>query len=180
MRKFSIITVFFLLIGGQGLEFAQAESLGKFVIKKIKNPTFHSNELFRAYENYYSPRIKLLREKYGLDKVVAGEDDEFKRILLLRHWVHSNMRIEDHHPTYTREDVFAILEAARAGGGFQCSQFSVVQNAVLNSFGYVTRRLGAGPGQKTVGHDGHHAANEVWVNKFSKWVLIDAKYDLHF
>jgi hypothetical protein len=49
---------------------------------------------------------------------------------------------------------------------------------VLNSFGYVTRRLGCGPGLKDDG--GHHGVNEVWVNKFSKWVLIDAKYDVHF
>jgi hypothetical protein len=27
---------------------------------------------------------------------------------------------------------------------------------------------------------GHHGVNEVWVNKFSKWVLVDAKYDVHF
>ena len=49
---------------------------------------------------------------------------------------------------------------------------------MLNSFGYVARRLGCGPGLKDDG--GHHGVNEVWVNKFSKWVLIDAKYDAHF
>ena len=77
-----------------------------------------------------------------------------------------------------REDAFAILDAAFKGGKFHCTHFSIVQHAVLNSFGYVTRRLGCGPGLKDDG--GHHGVNEVWVNKFSKWVLIDAKYDAHF
>ena len=48
----------------------------------------------------------------------------------------------------------------------------------MNSFGYITRRLGCGPGQ--INNGGHHGVNEVWVNSFCKWVLIDAKYDLHF
>lgn len=158
--------------------FCQAADSGRFVIQPVTNPVYHNNELFRAYETYYSPRIKQLRERYGLDRVVADETDEWRRILLLRHWIKSKIRIENDNPTPTREDTFAILDAALQGGGFHCTHFSIVQQGVLNSFGYVTRRLGCGPGLKENG--GHHGVNEVWVNAFSKWVLIDAKYDLHF
>jgi hypothetical protein len=56
----------------------------------------------------------------------------------------------------------------------------LVQHAVLNSFGYVTRRLGVGPGLNQPGKWGHHGVNEVWVNPLCKWVLIDAKYNFHF
>jgi len=155
-----------------------AEENGRFVVMPVKNPQYCGNELFRAFENYYSPRIGELRTRYGLDAVVAGETDEWKRILLLRHWIKSNIAIENDNPTQTRGDTFAILDAALKGGKFHCTHFSIVQHAVLNSFGYVTRRLGCGPGLKDDG--GHHGVNEVWVNKFSKWVLIDAKYDAHF
>jgi Transglutaminase-like superfamily len=151
---------------------------GRFVVVPVENPQYYGNELFRAFENYYSPRIRELRKRYGLDAVVAHESDEWKRILLLRHWIKSHIAIDNDNPTQTRGDTFAILDAALKGGKFHCTHFSIVQHAVLNSFGYVTRRLGCGPGLKDDG--GHHGVNEVWVNKFSKWVLIDSKYDAHF
>lgn len=154
-------------------------SAGKFVQVKVKNPAFSPNELFQAYENYYSPRIKLLREKYKLDDVVKNETDEWQRMMLLRHWIATQIPIENINPPPTKDDAFAILDSAIGGqGGYHCGHFSLVQHAVLNSFGYVTRRLGCGPGQRD--RDGFHGTNEVWVNKFSKWVVIDAKYDKHF
>jgi len=155
-----------------------ADEDGRFVVLPVENPHYRGNELFRAFENYYSPRVRELRNRYGLDAVVAGETHEWKRILLLRHWIKSSIAIDNENPTKTRGDTFAILDAALRGGKFHCAHFSIVQHAVLNSFGYVTRRLGCGPGLKDDG--GHHGVNEVWVNKFSKWVLIDAKYDVHF
>jgi hypothetical protein len=157
---------------------AFADEGGRFEVVPVENPRYCGNELFRAFENYYSSRIGELRSKYGLDAVVAGETDEWKRILLLRHWIRSHIAIDNDNPTQTRGDTFAILDAALKGGKFHCTHFSIVQHAVLNSFGYVTRRLGCGPGLKEDG--GHHGVNEVWVNKFCKWVLIDAKYDAHF
>ncbi len=155
-----------------------AEESGRFVVVPVENPRYCGNELFRAFENFYSPRIHELRSRYRLDAVVAGETDEWKRILLLRHWIRSHIEIENRNPTQTRGDTFAILDAALKGGKFHCTHFSIVQHAILNSFGYVTRRLGCGPGLEDDG--GHHGVNEVWVNKFCKWVLIDAKYDAHF
>jgi len=152
---------------------------GKFVQIRVKNPAFSPNELFQAYENYYSPRIKLMREKYKLDDVVKNETDEWQRMMLLRHWIAAHIPIENINPPPTKDDAFAILDSAIGGqGGYHCGHFSLVQHAVLNSFGYVARRLGCGPGQRD--RDGFHGTNEVWVNKFSKWVVIDAKYDKHF
>jgi hypothetical protein len=178
-RRLGIITASVLLpLSLAAMAGPTAGESSRFVVLPIENPRYYGNELFRAFENYYSPRISQLRSRYGLDAVVAGESDEWKRILLLRHWIRSNIAIDNDNPTQTRGDTFAILDAALKGGKFHCTHFSIVQHAVLNSFGYVTRRLGCGPGLKDDG--GHHGVNEVWVNKFSKWVLIDAKYDAHF
>jgi hypothetical protein len=168
MQRLGFITASILLV--LNLEVITGVSIGasrQFVVLPVENPRYCGNELFRAFENYYSPRISQLRSRYGLDAVVAGESDEWKRILLLRHWIKLHIAIDN-----------AILDAALKGGKFHCTHFSIVQHAVLNSFGYVTRRLGCGPGLKDDG--GHHGVNEVWVNEFSKWVLIDAKYDAHF
>ncbi len=146
----------------------------------VKNPIFHGNELFCSFENLRCPRFAQLRERYKLDKVVAGEKDEFKRILLLRHWLVTHIKINNEHPTHTRGDAFGILDAALKGGGFHCAHFMVVQNAVMNAYGYVTRCLGAGPGRNKPELAGHHGINEVWSNQYQKWFLSDAKYDFHF
>ena len=151
---------------------------GSFTVVQSENPVYNPNQLFRGFENYYSPRIKELRERYDLETVIEGEADEWQRMLLLRHWVRANIEIENVSPAETRGDPFAILDSALAGGRFHCTHFSRVLHAVLNSFGYVTRRLGCGPG--LIDDGGHHGVNEVWVNKFSKWVIIDSKYDSHF
>ncbi len=176
LNRFIYFTFIFLIVG---ITFwVSADNNGYFDVVITENPEYKANELCFPVENFYSPRMQELRNRYGLDDVVKNEQDEWKRILLLRHWIKSAIQINDDNPTKTRGDTFAILDAALRGGGFHCAHFSIVQQAVLNSFGYVARRLGCGPGLKTNG--GHHGVNEVWVNKFSKWVLIDAKYDLHF
>jgi len=152
----------------------------EYRLVEVENPVFHENELFVSHEDLRSPRFKDLIQRYGLDKVVGEEQNEFKRILLLRNWIKRNIAIENVNPTPTRGDAFGILDAALEGGGFHCGHFMVVQNAVLNAYGYVTRCLGVGPGGTPERPGGHHGVNEVWSNDYLKWVLIDAKYNTHF
>jgi hypothetical protein len=154
----------------------------EYFVAEIDNPVYHPNTLFQPMEDLTNPGFSHLIEKYQLDTVFHGETDEFRRILLLRHWIKSVIRIEDFSPHYSGEGYAErILDAALEGEGFHCGHFMVVQNAIMNAYGYVTRALGAGPGVQGVeGPDGHHGINEVWVNKFNKWILSDAKYDHHF
>ena len=150
-----------------------------YKIKSTANIGLAINEVFPAYENLLDPRFEELRQRYGLEQVVSGIEGEFDRILALRHWIKQSIKIEDANPTSVRfQYAFDILDSALDGGAFHCAHFSIVQMAVLNAFGYVCRRLGAGDGRLERGK--YHGVNEVWVNEFAKWVLIDAKYDLHF
>lgn len=143
------------------------------------NPPFRVNELFIGCENLRSPRFAELRRRFGIDEAVRGVEGELARILALRHWIARRIRIENDNPTAVPHmDAWDILEAAEAGGGFHCAHFRLVQQTVLNAFGYVTRSLGVGDGRLDRGR--HHGVNEVWVNALGKWVLTDAKYDLHY
>lgn len=151
----------------------------QFKMMDIENPIFRVNELFPAYEDLSHPSIAHLKERYQLDAVVAGIGGEFDRMLALRKWINDNITINDPSPTEVdHQYAIDILDAALDGGGFHCAHFSIVQSAILNAYGYVCRRLGAGDGRLERGK--YHGVNEVWVNEFAKWVLIDAKYDLHF
>lgn len=146
----------------------------------VDNPRFIENTAFSSFEDLSSPKFSTLREKYQLDTVFHGEEDEFKRMLLLRDWIRKVVQISDFEDSYPGgEFAEGILDAALQGHGFHCGHYMVVQNAVMNSYGYVTRCIGAGPGVKG-GPDGHHGINEIWSNKFHKWFLSDAKYNHHF
>ncbi len=144
------------------------------------NLLFRENTAFASFEDLTSPKFSALKNKFKLDTIFHGEQDEFKRMLLLRDWVRSVVQISDFEESYPGEGYpEIILEEALKGQGFHCGHYMTVQNAVLNAYGYVTRCLGAGPGVKD-GPGGHHGANEIWSNKFKKWFLSDAKYNHHF
>lgn len=146
----------------------------------VNNPEYKANSVFSASEDLSSPRFHSLKTKYHLDTVLNGEQDELKRILLLRNWIRTVVNISDFEENYPGENYCEnILDAALAGQGFHCGHYMIVQNAVMNASGYVTRCLGAGPGVKG-GPDGHHGINEIWSNQFQKWFLSDAKYNHHF
>lgn len=145
----------------------------------IRGPQFHPpHPAFRDFEEFSSPLIRRLRDEYGLDDVVAGETNEFRRMLKLRHWVHSRWPIDNEQKF--SGDVFAILEKAKAGYGFYCTHSMHVQHAVMTAMGYVARDLGVDSDHLVFGKSNHHGMNEVWSNEYAKWVLFDAKYDIHY
>ncbi len=146
----------------------------------VENPPYRGNTAFKYYEDLSSPKFQQLITKYQLDTIFHGEKDEFQRILLLKEWIHQVIPIDDYGDPYPGGGyVEGILDAALEGTGFHCGHFMNVQNGILNAYGYVTRTIGAGPGEKGVA-DNHHGINETWVNKYQKWVLLDAKYNHYF
>ena len=144
------------------------------------NNLYKPNVAFTSYEDLSLARFDSLKTKYQLDTIFHGETDEFKRILLLRNWIRSKIPINDFGDPYPGYDhPQGIIDAAARGQGFHCGHYMVVQNALMNAYGYVTRCLGSGPGVKG-GEDGHHGMNEIWLNSRHKWFLSDAKFNHHF
>lgn len=96
----------------------------------VSGPEFAASTLFVGVEDPADPVAKRLREEYRLDNVVNGETSEFSKLLKLRHWVHSRWHIDNEQNF--NGDVFAILEQAQAGAGFNCTHAMKVQHAVMN------------------------------------------------
>lgn len=44
----------------------------------VYGPRFYAPEIFPGIEDYHNPRLKRLRDEYGLEKVIAGESEEFR------------------------------------------------------------------------------------------------------
>ncbi len=167
-----ILLVYFLILSGC--------STKAYKQVPVQNPEYRPNVVFANFEDLTSPKFKNLIEKYQLDTIFHGETDEFKRIVMLRHWIKSHIKIDLENPNYSGKGaVEGILDAALQGEGFHCGHFATVQHGILNAYGYVTRFLGAGPGVPRE-FDPHHGTNEVWLNQYNKWMVIDAKYEHHF
>jgi hypothetical protein len=147
-------------------------------IDPVEHAAFYPNTLFQGSEDLDAPKFAALKKTYQLDTIFHGEQDEFKRILLLRHWIRSHIPIDNVGPYPGDGSPESILNEGMKGHGFHCGHYMRVQNAIMNAYGYVTRCLGAGPGIK--GADSHHGINEVWLNSLHKWFMSDAKYDAHF
>jgi len=160
--------------------FLYACSSRQYTVRETENPVFRENTAFVNHEDISDARFDSLKTKYRLDTVVGSEKDEFKRVLLLRNWIRSKVSINDFGDPYPGADhPQGIIDAAMNGQGFHCGHYMVVQNAVMNAYGYVTRCLGSGPGVKDSA-DGHHGINEIWLNSYNKWFLSDAKFNHHF
>jgi len=152
----------------------QAEPAGK-------NPVCRPNTVFTSHEDLRSPKFGELRAQYKLDEAVKDERDEFKRILLLRHWLHERVVVNKQGAEPPAADALRTLDEGPKGGRYHCAHMSVALNAVLNAMGHVTRIVLSGPGEKEPQRlSGSHGADEVWCNSLRKWVLVDAEHDSHF
>ena len=156
------------------IEGSEAETLEAV----IRGPQFHAPQGFHDFEEFTSPLLQRLRKEYALDEVVRGEASEFRKMLKLRHWVHSRWHIDNDQKF--SGDVFQILEKAKTGAGFYCTHSMRVQHAVMTAMGFVARDLGVDSDHLQFGRSNHHGVNEVWSNDYAKWVLLDAKYDVHY
>jgi hypothetical protein len=172
MKEFLIIAILGIMMAGCGKR--------QYFAVNVDNPKYKPNTVFIGSEDLKSPKFNHLIEKYQLDTIFHGETNELKRILLLRHWIKSKVKINDTGDPYPGKGyVEGMLDCALEGQGYHCGHFMKIQNGIMNAYGYVTRTLGAGPGVKG-GPEGHHGINEIWLNDYNKWFLSDAKYDHHF
>ncbi|HXG10990.1 MAG TPA: hypothetical protein VNK04_14620 [Gemmataceae bacterium] len=128
-----------------------------------------------------SPRLKLLRERYQLDEVIAPGRTEMEQLMLLRHWVrhqwHTGWRggPAAWMPPW---DALIILESKDQPDCLtMCTHYAAVFTQCCLALGWNARHCILD----------HHCVSEVYVNQYQKWVMLDpgnsqkrADLGLHF
>lgn len=128
-----------------------------------------------------SPRLKLLRERYQLDKVIAPGKTEMEQLMLLRYWVRNQChRGWASHPALWVPpwDALLILESRdRPDALVMCTHYACVFTQCCLALGWNARHCILD----------HHCVSEVWVDEHRKWVMMDtgnsaerADVGLHF
>jgi hypothetical protein len=115
-----------------------------------------------------SSRVKLLRERYQLDKVVAPGKTEMEQLMLLRHWVRNQWHTAwGSHPAAWMPpwDALMILECKDQPDCLtMCTHYATVFTQCCLALGWNARHCVLD----------HHCVSEVFVNQHNKWVMMDA------
>jgi hypothetical protein len=115
-----------------------------------------------------SPRLKLLRERYQLDKVIAPGQTEMEQLMLLRHWVRHQWHTAwggDAAGWMPPWDALIILESKDQPDCLtMCTHYAAVFTQCCLALGWNARHCILD----------HHCVSEVYVNQHRKWVMMDA------
>ena len=113
--------------------------------------------------------LRPLRNREGLDTVVAGVKSDLEIARRLMRWVRAQWTPGRPNP-YPPIDAMVILDNIRSGetGGF-CAQYCFVLVQCLQSMGYKARYV------TIKGHE----VTEVWLPSFAKWIMLDPLYVLY-
>ncbi len=129
-------------------------------------------------EDYNYPGLVDLREREGLEDIIAEGETEFEKMRLLNDWVNSQWERGSPVP-YPPWNANVILALVRSGktGGF-CAQYAVVMVQSCLSLGWQARYIDVAP-QSQKAYNTHFTV-EVWSNQYNKWVLLDPFFGCHF
>ncbi len=115
-----------------------------------------------------SPRVKLLRERYKLDDVIAPGQTEMEQLMLLRYWVRNQWHTAwSGHPAQWMPpwDAHIILESKDQPDCLtMCTHYAAVFTQCCLALGWDARHCILD----------HHCVAEVYVRQFDKWVMMDA------
>jgi hypothetical protein len=115
-----------------------------------------------------SPRLKLLRERYQLDQVIAPGKTEMEQLMLLRYWVRNQWHTawgSDPAAWMPPWDALMILESKDLPDCLtMCTHYATVFTQCCLALGWTARHCILD----------HHCVAEVWVNQHAKWVMMDA------
>jgi hypothetical protein len=122
------------------------------------------------YEPWDSEMLDRLRKEYQLDEVVRPGQDEFAKMVLLREWLHQRWQYGETKNVDFNFNALDILERARRGEVFFCSEYATTFVQAAVSLGWTARYLGIE----------RHVVAEIWSNQWKKWVLMDPTYNVHY
>jgi hypothetical protein len=128
-----------------------------------------------------SPRLKLLRERYKLDQVIAPGKTEMEQLMLLRYWVRNQWHTAwGSHPAAWMPpwDSLIILESKDQPDCLtMCTHYACVFTQCCQALGWDARHCILD----------HHCVSEVYVRQHDRWIMMDtgnsaerADVGLHF
>jgi hypothetical protein len=132
------------------------------------------------FDSADNPKLKELRERYGLEELTAVGKDEFEKQVILMDWVHNRFR-KFGQPSRTTKGALEILEGIEQGHSFFCTQYAQLMASAAASLGWVDRVLALRrhQGVNARGGSTEHSTTEIWSNQHRKWVMLDPTSNMY-
>ncbi|AYA36911.1 transglutaminase domain-containing protein [Hymenobacter oligotrophus] len=125
-----------------------------------------------------SAYLQTLRERYGLEAVVANQPTALGKAQALCAWVHNRLT-HDGRSACSKADPLGILEEVTRGKAVQCVEFGRVLAGALTAVGLPARPLYLkAKNADTRAAAGGHVLTEVWLPDYQKWVVVDGQWDV--
>ncbi|MEZ5324163.1 MAG: hypothetical protein R3F19_03775 [Verrucomicrobiales bacterium] len=151
-------------------------------LTKLESIPYLESDYSKRYQfdSFSNPKLKVLRERYRLDDVVAPGKDEFDRQVHLMDWTHRQFKKFGRPSTKTR-GALEILQGIEDGHSFFCTQYAQVLISAAASLGWVDRPLALRrhQGVNKVGGSTEHTTTEIWSNAYGKWIMLDPTSNLY-
>jgi len=127
-----------------------------------------------TYQDSSDENLNQIRNRYNLD-AVAGDGDEWSRIINLLKWVHRTIRHDGNSPSPDPENALNILDyCEETGRGVNCVAMAIVLNEVYLSMGWQSRVIHGNA--KYYMYTEWHAFNIVYSKTLDKWVYVDPTF----
>jgi hypothetical protein len=147
---------------------AGGKSSGDVIKPLDRSPEFLDGPSVPFVYQKPSPRLKLLRERYHLDKVIAPAKMEMEQLMLLRYWVRNQWHTAwqgDGSGWMPPWDALLILASKDNPDCLtMCTHYAAVFTQCALALGWNARHCILD----------HHCVSEVWVDQHRKWVMMDA------
>ena len=152
----------------------------RFELTKLDTLPYVENDYSRRFkfDAHDNPKLKLLRERYRLDDVVAPGRGEFDRQVLLLDWAHRQFKSFG-RPTSPARGALDILDANDAGHTFFCAHYADVFLSAAAAMGWVDRKLALRRPDHVGSGSTEHSSTEIWSNQHRKWVMFDPTFAMY-
>ncbi|MBT4485805.1 MAG: transglutaminase domain-containing protein [Candidatus Latescibacteria bacterium] len=136
----------------------------RFYVWKYENIKQRYSSVKFSYEIWNEPKLRILRDRLGIDNIIKDASGDWEKINLIRHHVSQQWHHASPMPGYPEWNALEILDRRdRVGAGGMCIQFSVIFIQSLASIGYQARHINIFA----------HETVEVYVDELGKWVHAD-------
>jgi hypothetical protein len=131
-----------------------------------------------TYQDASHPDLVKFRRDCHLD-AVAGQGDDFSRMVRLMRWVHGQVRHDGESTSPAPRDAMGLLEVCkREGRGINCRMMAIILHEAYLAMGFKSRHLTCLPLNEL--DPDCHVITCVWSEAHQKWLYMDPTFEAYF
>lgn len=174
--KYKIFTIVILLAVGFLIGVGINKERDFIGLKVTKWDNIYTEKNIKLYYNNSDKQVlKDLNEKFALQEIIKGTEDEFDKSLKILNLVIEKMKYKSNLKTdVINKGVFDILEGENKKQSYSDEEICIVFNELALASGVYSRI-----GKFTPSHEAgikdknDFSVCEIWSTKFNKWIIID-------